>query len=68
MAMDINIGDVSGCLEIIGDCVEAENDLQESINQWAQEEWCKFDSWYLSENLSFKIKYKLDKAESKIYD
>ena len=68
MAMDINIGDVSGCLEIIGDCVEAENDLQESINQWAQEEWCKFDSWYLSENLSFKIKYKLDKGESKIYD
>ena len=33
MAMDINIGNVSGCLEIIGDCIESEKDLQDTINQ-----------------------------------
>ncbi len=68
MAMDINIGDVSGCLEVIGDCIEAEKDLQETLYQWAEEEWCKFDNWYSYENSDFKKKYKLDNAESQIYD
>lgn len=66
--MDIKIGDESGCLEIIGDCIEVENDLQETINQWAAEEWCQFDEWYSYEEVEFKEQYNLSKLESKIYD
>lgn len=65
--MDIKIGDVSGCLEIIGDCIESENDLQETIIQCAEEEWYKFEE-YASVTVEFKTKYKLSKEEAKIYD
>lgn len=68
MEMDIKIGDISGCLEIIGDCIESENDLQETINQWAEKEWYKFEDWHTLKYMDFKTKYKLNKQESQIYD
>lgn len=68
MAIDIKVGDVSGCLEIVGGFYESESDLQETIYLWAEEEWCQFDKWYSFENADFKKRYKLDKAECKIYD
>ncbi len=39
MANYLNIGDVSGCLEVIGGFAESENDLQETFQQWAEKEW-----------------------------
>lgn len=39
MKQYLNIGDVSGCLEVIGMFNESEEDLQETFRQWAEEEW-----------------------------
>ncbi len=68
MATNINIGDVSGCLEIIGDASESEYDLQETISQWAEDEWRRFDNWYSFDSGDFKTHYKLNKTESRTYD
>lgn len=70
MAMEMNIGEVSGCLEVIGDCTESEMDLQETIYQWAEEEWNRFENWYSTydlKNEGFKSYYRLNKTESKLY-
>ena len=42
MENELKVGDKYGCLEIIGDCKEAENDLQETFSQWAESEWNEY--------------------------
>jgi len=63
MPSELHIGDISGCLEIIGSYAESEKDLQETFRQWAAAEWethlNRSDS-----NLNFKTYYGLTKAES----
>lgn len=39
MSKILNIGDKSGCLEVIGGFTESEYDLQETFYQWAENEW-----------------------------
>lgn len=64
MSNYLNIGDTSGCLEVIGDFTESENDLQETFQQWAAEEWEKH--LYSSDsNIGFKNYYGLTEAENK---
>lgn len=64
MPKELHIGDISGCLEIIGDFAESEKELQETFYQWAAVEWDnhlhRCDS-----NLDFKTHYGLTKEESK---
>ena len=64
MPKELHIGDISGCLEIIGDFTESEKELQETFYQWAAVEWDnhlhRCDS-----NLDFKTHYGLTKEESK---
>lgn len=60
----LNIGDTSGCLEVIGMFLESEEDLQETFQQWAEEEW----NYYLNQSKSdidFKKKYGLTENENK---
>ncbi len=65
----MNIGDVSGCLEIIGDYDDANQDLKDIIRAWAEEEWNRFPDWYkLFYDGDFKTYYKLSKKESDLYD
>lgn len=60
----LNIGDVSGCLEVIGGVLESEDDLQETFQQWAEKEWD--DNLYHNDsNINFKTYYGLTKAENK---
>lgn len=64
MSNYLNIGTTSGCLEVIGDFRESENDLQETFQQWAEKEWN--DHLYRSDtNIDFKSYYGLTEAESK---
>lgn len=60
----LNIGDVSGCLEVIGDFLESENDLQETFQQWAEEEWDEHLNCSDSD-IDFKTYYNLTEAENK---
>ena len=39
MTKDLNVGDVSGCLEVISDYKALENEIQEIISQWAEIMW-----------------------------
>lgn len=65
----MNIGDVSGCLEVIGNCAEANFDLQDIVKEWAEKEWNKFSDWSKWDyNGNFKTYYKLTKLESELYD
>lgn len=64
MEKHLNIGDTSGCLEVIGLFPEAEDDLKETFHQWAEEEW----NLYLFQNdskVGFKKKYGLTENENK---
>lgn len=64
MANYLNIGDVSGCLEVIGGFTESENDLQETFQQWAEKEW--EDHLYRSDSsIDFKSYYGLTEVESR---
>lgn len=68
MAKNLNTGDISGCLEVIGICNEVENEIKEVMQQWAQEEWCcKFEDVFSFDAESFEKKYGLNKEESKRY-
>lgn len=69
IVIDMNIGDVSGCLEIVGDCDEVEIDLKTTIMEWAAQEWNKFSTWHrYAYGGSFKNYYELNQTESDIYD
>ena len=60
----LKMGDTSGCLEVIGMFLESEEDLQETFQQWAEEEW----NSYLYRNdseIDFKKKYGLTENENK---
>lgn len=60
----LNIGDISGCLKIIGDFEESEDDLQETFQLWAEKEWNNY--LYRSDaNIDFKTYYGLSDAEYK---
>lgn len=60
----LNIGDTSGCLEVIGMFLESEDDLQETFQQWAEEEWNSY--LYRSDyEIDFKKKYGLTENENK---
>lgn len=64
MSNYLNIGDVSGCLEVIGGFSESEDDLQETFQEWAQKEW--EDNLHCSYlNKSFKSYYGLTESENK---
>ena len=67
--MNINVGDVSGCLEVIGDCSDTITDIKEIFRKMAEKEWYKFSEWH---NLwyfgDFKSYYRLDISESQAYD
>lgn len=39
MEKKLKIGDISGCLEVVGTCTDAEKDLINIEYQWALEEW-----------------------------
>ena len=67
--MGINIGDISGCLEVIGDCSESSVEIQEIIKMMAEREWNLFSEWYRwGYSGSFKTYYHLDVSETKAYD
>lgn len=60
----LNIGDTSGCLEVIGMFLEAEDALQETFQKWAEEEWNSY--LYRSDSeIDFKKKYGLTENENK---
>lgn len=67
MAKHLNVGDVSGCLEIIGACDEAENDLQETFYQWAENEW-DYYLYHREDYIDFKADYALNTMEVKSYE
>lgn len=60
----LNIGNTSGCLEVIGMFLESEDDLQETFQKWAEEEWNSY--LYRSDSeIDFKKKYGLTENENK---
>lgn len=67
--MSINIGDISGCLEVIGDWSDTIADIEEIFREIAEKEWIKFSEWrrwnYAG---NFKTYYRLIKSESEAYD
>ena len=66
MANYLNIGDISGCLEVIGMFLESEDDLdlKETFQQWAEEEWNSY--LYRSDSeIDFKKIYSLTENENK---
>ena len=64
MPKELQIREMSGCLEIIGGYAESEKDLQETFYQWAAAEWDNHLN-RCDSNLDFKTYYGLTKAESK---
>ena len=64
--MKINVGDTSGCLEIIGDCNETIAETKEIVKQLAENEWNKFSEWDYGND--FKSYYHLNGFESTAYD
>ena len=69
MVRDVNVGDVSGCLEIIGDYSEAEYEVRKIVTTWAKSEWEQFDKWKTCfGDGAFKRYYELNKIESDLYD
>lgn len=65
----MNVGDISGCLEVIGDSSKTNIELHEIVREWAEKEWNNFSKWE-KRNYSgdFKMYFKLDKSESEVYD
>ena len=51
--MKINVGDTSGCLEIIGDCNETIAETKEIVKQLAENEWNKFSEWDYGNDFKF---------------
>ena len=70
MENELKVGDKYGCLEIIGDCKEAENDLQETFSQWAESEWNEYlyDGEMNFSDVDFKSYYSLNTNELKSYE
>lgn len=66
MSNYLNIGEVSGCLEVIGEFLESENELQETFCQWAEEEWEYYVS-HTDSNIDFRTHYELTKQEKKLF-
>lgn len=65
----MNIGDISGCLEVIGNCDETIADIQEISRKLAEKEWNKFSEWERWDySGDFKKYYHLVKSESEAYD
>ena len=65
----MNIGDISGCLEVIGNCDETIADIQEISRKLAEKEWNKFSEWRRwNYSGDFKTYYHLVKSESEAYD
>lgn len=65
----MNIGDVSGCLEVIGNCDDVELEIQDLVRTWAENEWNKFSDWnayFYSGN--FGTYYKLTNDEIELHD
>lgn len=67
--MSINIGDISGCLEVISDCSDTIADIEEIFREIAEKEWNKFSEWRKWDySGDFKSYYHLNKSESELYD
>ena len=67
--MSINVGDISGCLEVISDCSDTIADIKEISREIAEKEWNKFSEWRKWDySGDFKSYYHLNKTEAEVYD
>lgn len=68
-AMSINVGDISGCLEVISDCGDTIADIKEISREIAEKEWNEFSEWKKWDySGDFKSYYHLNKTEAELYD
>ena len=65
----MKIGDISGCLEVIGTPEEAMHDILVIKQEWAQYQWHEYSNGTKTiEKASFKTFFQLDSVEKELFD
>ena len=67
--MSIKVGDISGCLEVIGGCSDTVDDIKDISREIAEKEWKRFSKWIKwGYSGDFKSYYQLNETEEELYD